>query len=248
MPGGTCSFLVRDTFGRRWVLKPLNNPQGPLVATNELVASILLRQVGLPCPDWKTLNVGIDFARRHRRISPTRELLDLSRPHFASRYAGDEMKVFAPLFPVVPDHFEWINTLVGLYVFDLWAAQQDKRQVLVGVRNWPGTDRLLAIDHGHLFFGPGARQDRESTMLPWTFSQPLIQIACRKESKPLIESWIWLLQKKLPTAIQDLHRHIPFGWEPNRLMKEPGSFLQRLWKLPERVHDHLAAYRSSIVH
>lgn len=89
--GGSQPILVQAEDDQLYVVKFLDNPQGPQVLTNEVLGTEAYRMAGLPVPSWETIrltdrfidaNPGcwIDSGRRYIRLH--------SGPCFGSRYLG----------------------------------------------------------------------------------------------------------------------------------------------------------------
>jgi len=62
--GGSQPALIKCSDGNFYVVKFLNNPQGPNVLFNEVLGTEIFRLAGLPVPMWRVIHVSRRFFSR----------------------------------------------------------------------------------------------------------------------------------------------------------------------------------------
>jgi hypothetical protein len=65
MPGGSQPALIRCNDGKLFVVKFLNNLQGPNVLANEVLGNELLKTFDLPTPEWKAISISNSFVKEN---------------------------------------------------------------------------------------------------------------------------------------------------------------------------------------
>jgi hypothetical protein len=160
MRGGAQSVLVECTDGARYVVKSLNNPQGPHVLFNEALGTELMRAFGLPVAPWKPVLLtsslldstpGFDLETSRGRMPRVPGL------HFGSLYMVPENSIAHEIIPS-----GWLKRVVGreqflrALVLDLWVCNRDQRQALfLPMTPARGTPlQPVFFDNGHMFGGP----------------------------------------------------------------------------------------------
>lgn len=160
MRGGAQSVLVECTDGARYVVKSLNNPQGPHVLFNEALGTELMRALGLPVAPWRPVLLTSSL------LTSTPEFeLETSRgrvPRAPGLYFGSLYMVLenSIAHEIIPSG--WLKRVVGrerflrALVLDLWVCNRDQRQALF-LPTAPGPGAPLQpvfLDNGHMFGGP----------------------------------------------------------------------------------------------
>jgi hypothetical protein len=147
--------LLADGTEREAILKDLDNLQ----LANELLASALLRAVGLPTPDayLGLVRTGELQVSRAPQLADGNHLVfvsaDVKVPNVTfqiNREASESARQ-----AVVARIARW-SKLGDLYAFDAWIANIDRHP---GNLLLSAEDEIWAIDHGHSFTGPAWEPD-----------------------------------------------------------------------------------------
>lgn len=155
--GGSQPILAEADDGQLYVVKFVDNMQGPNLLFNESVGTELYRLSGLPVPCWRPLqvskafidsNAGCWFESPMGRVRPTAGLC------FGSSFLGGKD---VQLFEILPRSFHqrvrnaddfWLAWLL-----DGCASHADNRQAIFRERADRTLDAVF-IDQGHMFGGP----------------------------------------------------------------------------------------------
>jgi hypothetical protein len=166
MRGGSQAKLIRCSNGGYYVVKFQNNPQGPRILANELLATLIAKRLGLPVPDPAIVEVHQDLVRRHEELMieygygrvPCRPGLC-----FGSLYGNgpappaDLTVVYDLLSEGQLKNVQNLSEFVGMLVFDKWTGNMDARQTIfvfaTAQRSPYRSYRVLMIDQGHCFNG-----------------------------------------------------------------------------------------------
>src|SRR5215216_5013991 len=92
MRGGSQSHLLEGDDGCFYVVKFLNNPQHRRVLINELVSSVFLRYLQIPCPDTAMIAISPEFLKDNPQVSLELGAQSISVEtgrHFGSKFPGD---------------------------------------------------------------------------------------------------------------------------------------------------------------
>lgn len=165
MRGGAQSHLMRCDDGYYYVVKFRNNPQGPRILANEMLASHLALVLGLPVSepdvalvsDWvveHTPELYIQHGSTRTRCA--------SGFAFASRFPCDPLSV--PAYDFLPDaelgQVANRECFAGMLVFDQWTCNCDTRQAVFSLDPSGGPSvyrasvyRATMIDQGFCFNG-----------------------------------------------------------------------------------------------
>lgn len=135
MRGGAQSHLMRCNDDQYYVVKFRNNPQGPRILANEMLASHLAMSLGLPVSEPDVVIVGrwvIDHTPElFMQIGEEREKC-ASGFAFASRFPCDPLRT--PAFDYLPagqmSLVDNLDAFAGMLVFDQWTCNCDSRQVV----------------------------------------------------------------------------------------------------------------------
>jgi hypothetical protein len=163
--GGSMPHLVRCSDRNLYVVKFLNNPQGPRVLANELFSFHLASLMGLPI--FPSAIVGVDKAilELNPSMSLTRKAMGGSQCQpglaFGSRYESpftvplrlstESERLTLP--PIMYHLVENNHSFLGMLVFDNWVMNSDWRQVNYLSRNRARSFRVYMIDNGMAFLG-----------------------------------------------------------------------------------------------
>lgn len=162
MRGGSQAKLLRCSDGGYYVVKFQNNPQGVRILANELLATLLAKNLGLPVAEPAIVEVhprlvkyagGLVIEGRNCRI-PCRPGLC-----FSSRYAGDRgvacsLQSVHDLLPESLTRVENLCDFAGMLAFDKRTNNEDDRQVVFIPEDHGNpyrSYRVGMIDQGHCF-------------------------------------------------------------------------------------------------
>lgn len=233
MKGGSGSLLVQDSLDRQWVVKPFENFQGQRVLCNEVLGAVFLRAAGLPSLPWRRIRLDPELVAIMRKTDRRFASRSFDTEHFASLFVGHPTYQTSALV-CVPENEVWVHQLLGLYVFDIWAAHCDRREVLAVMNALTSQISLIAIDNGHLFFGPGPRMTERAHVRQW-LSYAMQSLVVDESSTPILEWWIEHLRFVLPSFIDREVNSSDRPWGCNELIMNPARFHMRLSQLDELV-------------
>ena len=259
MRGGSQPFLMRCSDEEYYVVKFQNNPQGLRVLANELFGSLLAKQLGLPVPEVRIIEVN------KRLIKYSEEMvvqLERSRIPLQSglwvgfRYPGNRSSLGhitpATVYDFLPqDVFRRVDNtadFLGMLVFDRWVGNTDQRQV-VFVQNGQSDPyspyfsyHALMIDEGFCFnackwnFPINSRHGLFATA----------NVYSEVSGLDVFETWLNRLESVIDKNILELAaEEIPREWNNG----SSGSLECLVAKLDERRHqvrDLLWATRKAV--
>lgn len=150
LEGGGSQPHVFSTTAGPYMVKVMNNPQGPRVLTNELVGGLCLDWLGVNHPRPAIIDVPAEAVED----SPGAKFADGTV--LASGLAfGSELWQSDPQGTVDPGLLVNKNDIAGTLAFDTWVRQHDSRQYRVRAsRENPGKYDFIAIDQGYSFGSP----------------------------------------------------------------------------------------------
>jgi hypothetical protein len=156
MRGGAQAHLMRCEDQCYYVVKFQNNPQGPRILANELLATRLAARLGLPVPATTAIDV------RESLIEHTDDLvIQLGRGsarcrpglQFGSRYPGSPAEI--AVYDFLPDEqlreAANIGDFCGMLVFDKWTCNTNGRQAIFFRAAGESRYRAQMIDQGFCF-------------------------------------------------------------------------------------------------
>jgi len=157
--GGSQPILAQASDGLLYVVKFINNLQGPNLLFNEGAGAELYRACGLAVPKWKPLLVTDSFLDRNPDCwmqAPEGRLRPLPGMCFASSYLGTDGVRLQEFLPATSFHLiSNRNSFWLAWLLDVCAEHVDNRQAVFVERADARLDAFY-IDHGHLFGGPNA--------------------------------------------------------------------------------------------
>jgi hypothetical protein len=241
--GGAQSTLVRCDDEALYVLKLNGNPQGSNVLANEALGGHLLAGLGLQVPRCKNLTVTFGMLCRNPLLHFAYEngfAMPRSGLHFGSEFQhlpGHRLLEFLP----EPLKFEVENAsdFLGIYLFDVWASHQDRRQCIFRRNDLTRTHRVIFIDNGHLFGGPD-----------WSKVAGRPRGACSGYVKPPsqrdlnIDKWISHFERLLPELLHEAVNEVPTEWYKGDIAALEQCLLMRLGNLKYLVNQEIEQYES----
>ena len=230
-----------------YVVKFQNNPQGPRILANELLATRLAARIGLPTPPVAVVEV------REELIAHTDDLvMQLGRGHapcqaglqFGSRYPGSPVETV--VYDFLPDEqlseSENLGDFWGMLVFDKWTCNTNGRQTIFFRAASDSRYQTLMIDNGFCFNAG-----------EWNFPDaPLRGIYARHRvyegvrGMEAFEPWISRLEERIDeAAVEEAASEIPPAWYDDKadvLERLLEQLLRRRKLVPELI---VAAKKSS---
>jgi hypothetical protein len=213
MRGGAQSHLMRCSDDHFYVVKFQNNPQHRRVLVNEMLASKLAVQIGLPVP--VSVIVEVDDSLLERTPELHIQLAHQSIPCQAGRQFGSEYAVS----PLSGQCFDYLPTetlggvsnlarFCAMLVLDKWTGNTDARQVVFWRENKQSLYTAAFIDQGYCFNAG-----------EWTFPDIALQgVYRRNEVYESVRGWssflasLQLIEKLEPDIIRSIAHQIPGGW------------------------------------
>lgn len=235
--GGSQPHLMRCSDGFYYVVKFANNPQGTKILANELLAHQLASFIGLPIPPCAIVEVRQDLIRLteqlvvedHCHKDPCQAGLVFGSRHKALAWDLPFIRLAAPV--------DNLTDFLGMLVFDRWACNTDRRQVLFHAKR--NHARVSMIDNGFCF--NGAR---------WNFrdypGQGLYE--CRQVYQGafeifLFEPWLRRIEERVNLEIlKALAKRVPaewFNWDYNGLAILLSELDLRRSRTRERLNETL---------
>lgn len=249
--GGSQPILVRADDGFFYVVKFLNNLQGPNLLFNEALGTELFRRAGLLVPAWRPVYISEDFLDRYPACWMETEN-GRRRPKaswcFGSRYLSLRN---TSLFEILPERsFSRIGNRRDFWtawVLDTLCGHADNRQALFLERNSRSLEAYF-IDHGHLF--GGAAGGGFPNYVASRYLDPRIYPHANVEDADKIQRAIQSLDL---TALSNVASSLPEGWSAEGaisgferfahqisdpvLLKDVVYFILGIVESAERSHD-----------
>ena len=156
--GGSQAQVMLADDGNKYVVKFQNNPQHRRVLANELLASRLAAELGLPVPAGEIVEVDNWLVDNTPEL--TVELAGATLPcqpglQFGSRYVVDPVNAAGRVFDFLPetlmDRIRNLETFAGVLAFDKWTGNADGRQAVFFKRGRERKYTAAFIDQGYCF-------------------------------------------------------------------------------------------------
>jgi hypothetical protein len=220
--GGSQPRLMRASDGHLYVVKFQDNPQGSRILANELLASRLALQLGLPVPQAEILELSPNLAETLYFETPTGPRRISPGLHVGLRLVISpiEGRIYDFLPQAYVDQVRNQEDIAGIQLFDLWTCNRDTRQAVYWKRSQQKKFTVTFIDHGHCFGGPN-----------WKLS-----IGVTADCLPSVDedsSWLAKLEALPPDLISRLAADIPTEWYSNDI----GGISDMLERLVVRQAD-----------
>jgi hypothetical protein len=232
MRGGSQPALIRCNDGKLYVVKFLNNPQGPNVLANEVLGNELLKALNLPSPRWKTVFISRRFIEKNPGISfeTNAGYSAIERGlHFGSEFLGDEKTEH--VYEWLPNAFcgRVVNRkdFLGIQLFDNWTNHCDHRQSLYTTKDENASFRAVFIDNGHMFGGPEwNRRSRQGESFSldkrFHFTEWPAEIAA---------GWIARFETECLSSLTNIIYQVPTFWYSGDINYVAESLIRRLSRL-----------------
>jgi hypothetical protein len=246
MRGGAQAHLMRANDGLFYVVKFQNNPQHRRVLANELFASRLAVEVGLPMPESQIIDVTswlVEHTPELTILLAGRALPCHAGLQYGSRYVVDPTSDSAQVFDFLPeamiDRVKNLDAFAGVLAFDKWTGNANGRQAAFWKQARERKYTATFIDQGYCFNAG-----------EWTFpDSPLRGVYARNHVYASITGWDsfepWLSQiEKIDHAtLCDIANEMPQEWygDPDDLER----LIQELWKRRTQVRELIESFRTS---
>jgi hypothetical protein len=253
MRGGAQSHLMEGDDGCFYVVKFLNNPQHRRILINELVCSVFLRYLQIPCPDAVLIGITPEFLGENPQASLQLGSVTIAAPagrHFGSKFPGDPAKL--AVYDFLPDILlQQVNNLSdfrGCLVFDKWVGNADARQSIffrARLREWAAAESThhlklgfvaLMIDHGFAFNGP--HWDFPDSPIQGLYTRKLVYETVR--SLDDFQPWLDQVVHFPEEMIDQAYKQAPPEWidgEEDAFERLLEKLLRRRKLLPDLIAD-----------
>jgi hypothetical protein len=256
MNGGAQAHLMRCDDDTYYVVKFKNNPQHLRTLANEMFATRLAARMGICVPQADVVEV------RSSLIENTPDLvMQMSRgrlpcaagKQFGSKFPGNPsmLTVYNTMPNVGLDRVHSIGDFLGIFVFDKWTCQTDKRQAIFirqpnscANRTSNETYQVMMIDHGFCFDGGN-----------WNFPDaPLRSLYVNRrvyqsvEGMETFDPWLDRLENEFTlSALHEEAKGVPTEWYCEdreawegmigRLYMRRTRVRELIWSARNAVHD-----------
>jgi hypothetical protein len=246
MRGGAQAHLMRADDGQFYVVKFQNNPQHRRVLANELFASRLAVEVGLPVPESQIIDVSswlVEHTPELTILLAGRTLPCHAGLQFGSRYVVDPTSDSAQVFDFLPetmiDRVKNLEAFAGVLAFDKWTGNANGRQATFWKQAREHKYTATFIDQGYCFNAG-----------EWTFpDSPLRGVYARNHVYAGItgwdsfEPWLGRIEAIDSATLCSIADEIPQDWYGDR--DELERLIRELWDRRARVRELIDAFRTS---
>jgi hypothetical protein len=246
MRGGAQSHLMLCSDHRFYVVKFGNNPQHPRVLVNEMLASRLAEQIGLPVPASVIVEVDARLVERIPDLNV--QLIDHNVPCQAGLQFGSEYAVS----PLVGQCFDYLPTetlgkvsnvtrFCAMLALDKWTGNVDARQAVFWRENKQRLYTAAFIDQGYCFNGG-----------EWTFPDITLRgVYARNEVYESVCGWpsfvtsLRLIETLEPDIIRSIAQQIPPEWHDSNFTPL-GVLVEMLVDRRTMIRPLIEAFRTSV--
>lgn len=146
--GWTLPHLLQCDDGQTYVVKFMNNPDGPGILANEWIAYRLARLVNLPVAPCRIVHIKRELIRMYPVLNNLRVP---AGPHLGSLFAEDAVPLSEAVNLRACGN---IRHAAGMIAFDHWINNWDRHLTDANLLYLPNERKLMMIDHSDAFFGP----------------------------------------------------------------------------------------------
>jgi HipA-like protein len=245
MRGGAQSHLMRASDEHYYVVKFQNNPQHLRVLANELLATRLAEQIGLPVPVTEIIDVKAwvieNTPELHMEVSlhpvPCKAGLQ-----FGARYVCEpaEAQVFDYLPESMLEKVKNKQAFAGMLAVDKWLGNANGRQAVFWKKSRERKYNVSFIDQGYCF--NAGEWDFPDSALRGVYARNCVYKDVR--GWDAFEPWLSRIEKFNPAIVRHIAGKIPPEWV--------GHDWQALEKLAEviiarrnKVRELITAFRNS---
>jgi len=246
MRGGAQAHLMRCTDDHYYVVKFQNNPQHVRVLANELLASKLAEQIGLPVPPCDLVDVSHWLVHSTDELRIEQGLLrEPCMPGlcFGSRYVADPEHGPWQAMDYVPDdqfvRVQNLNDFAGVLCLDKWTSNANGRQAVFVRAPRRRYYHAMFIDFGYCF--NAGEWNFPDSPLRGVFSRNAVYADVKGWAS--FEPWLTRLEHLPASAIGGIASHLPPEWCGD--WDELHRLLDRLFQRRFHVRDLITAFRKS---
>ena len=238
---------MRADDGCFYVVKFQNNPQHVRVLANELLASRLAAEIGLPVPpgrivavsDWLVANTPELTVRLGGMAHPCHPGLQ-----FGSRYVVDPSVESAHVFDFLPEamvgRVKNLAVFAGVLAFDKWTGNTDGRQTILHKLARERKYTVTFIDHGFCFNAG----DWTFPDLPTRGTYGRNYVYSGVTGWESFEPWLGRIETMEAAVLYAVADAIPQEWYGDRDDLE--CLLKELWLRRLRVRELIEDFRHSL--
>jgi hypothetical protein len=245
MRGGAQAHLMRADDGHFYVVKFQNNPQHLRVLANELLATRLAENIGLPVPvteivavsEWlveNTQELHMDLSGLSSRCKPGLQ--------FGARYVCDpaEGQVFDYLPESMMPKVKNLAVFAGMLVADKWLGNANGRQAVFWKKTTERKYTATFIDQGYCF--NAGEWNFPDVALRGVYARNFVyQQVTGWES---FEPWLSRVENLAPAAIQEIAGTVPPEWAGNG-WGDLERLVENIVERRSRVRELITAFRNS---
>ena len=245
MRGGAQSHLMFAGDGHYYVVKFQNNPQHIRVLANELLATRIAEQLGLPVPvmevievtEWLIDNTPDLRMRIASSVTPCQHGLALGA-RFVLRPLEGQVFDYLPVSAL--DRVRNLDAFAGMLAFDKWTCNTNGRQAVFWKRTRDKKYTATFVDQGYCFNAG-----------EWNYpDSPLRGVFPRNEVYAEIYGWEsfdpWLSRIENMDAgiLWEITETVPPEWYGSAL-DELERLIEELIRRRSRVRDLIESFRNS---
>ncbi len=224
--GGSQPILVEASDGLLYVVKFLNNLQGPNLPFNDALGTELFRSAGLPAPRWCLVHISAEFLDKNPECwMETQSGRQRPAPGWCF---GSQFLSLRPrgLFEILPKRsfirVQNRSDFWTAWVLDVFCGHADNRQAIF-VQGDSGWLQAFFIDHGHLF--GGANGTASPSFLASRFLDSRIYIEPTEELADYIQRAIQSIDLAVLAAMAD---SLPDEWKLTTALSRFGRFTEQI--------------------
>lgn len=246
MRGGAQAHMMRTGDEHYYVVKFQNNPQHVRVLANELLASRLAIEVGLPVPAARIIEVDPWLIANTPELTILLAGRSIPCQHglqFGSRYVVDPAAESAQVFDFLPetmiDKVKDLRTFAGMLAFDKWTANANGRQAAFWKLARQRKYSVSFIDQGYCFNAG-----------EWSFvDSPLRGVYARNHVYAGVagwesfEPWLSRIEGISRSLLEDVAGAIPTDWYGDQ--DDLARLIEQLWQRRTEVRGLIEAFRTS---
>jgi hypothetical protein len=246
MHGGAQSHLMLCSDHRFYVVKFGNNPQHPRVLVNEMLASQLAEQIGLPVPESVIVEVDARLVERTPALSiqlVNQTVRCQAGLQFGSEYAVSPLigKCFDYLPAETLSKVSNVTRFCAMLALDKWTGNTDARQAVFWRENKQRVYTAAFIDQGYCFNAG-----------EWTFPDITLRgVYARNEVYESVCGWasfvisLRLIEALEPDIIRSIAHQIPRGWYDSNC-NALGALVEMLVDRRTMIRPLIEAFRTSV--
>lgn len=206
---GPCLVLASD--GKKYVVKHAGTPFKEKLLVNELLATMLAREIGLPVRPTRPIRSMVPF-RHFVPSAPCFKELPVGL-HVGSEWPDASEKYGRPVYDYLPrslhSELEDKGALAGAWLFDVWTGNADGTQMLFWREDRNGRFKTAKIDYGWCF---GANEWVLRDLKRSTYRWECSAFATGSFSVNNFEPYFTRIQQLSRQRIVDLVATVPPSW------------------------------------